>query len=131
MKVSVSRLLAIFAVFPLFGLAHTPSEEPVKGRKTVFTEELRQHILDDFLAFSDGKSLRQPVPKHVPSPALAHPMRIAAGSQMSVASLLRMASMAQITPYVTPTGNGALMAASFAPFKPKVRFYWDGTTFYE
>ena len=131
MKVSVSRLLAIFAVFPLFGLAHTPSDEPVKGRKTVFTEELRRHILDDFLASSDGKRLRQPAPKHVPSPALAHPMRIAAGSQMSSASLLRMATLAQITPYVMPTGNGTLMAASFAPFKPKVRFYWDGSTFYE
>ncbi len=30
-----------------------------------------------------------------------------------------------------PAGNGALMAASFAPFKPKVRYYWDGTYFYE
>ena len=27
-------------------------------------------------------------------------------------------------------GNGALMAASFAPFKPKVRFYWDATNFF-
>ncbi len=33
--------------------------------------------------------------------------------------------------YTPPLGNGALMAASFAPFKPKVRYYWDGTTFYE
>ena len=30
-----------------------------------------------------------------------------------------------------PTGNAALMAASFGPFKPKVRFYWDSTGFYE
>ncbi len=30
-----------------------------------------------------------------------------------------------------PVGNGALMAASFAPFKPLVRYYWDNTTFYE
>ncbi len=36
-----------------------------------------------------------------------------------------------LTSYTAPTGNGALMAASFTPFKPKVRFYWDGTTFYE
>ncbi len=33
--------------------------------------------------------------------------------------------------FQAPTGNGALMAASFAPFKPRVRYYWDGTTFYE
>lgn len=29
-----------------------------------------------------------------------------------------------------PRGNGALMAASFAHFKPKVRFYWDDAWFY-
>ncbi len=33
--------------------------------------------------------------------------------------------------YVPPAGNGALMAASFGAFRPKVRFYWDATTFYE
>ena len=34
-----------------------------------------------------------------------------------------------ITPkfYTAPAGNGTLMAASFGPFKPKVRFYWDST----
>ncbi len=31
----------------------------------------------------------------------------------------------------TSCANGALMAASFAAFKPKVRFYWDDTFFYE
>ena len=36
-----------------------------------------------------------------------------------------------LTSYSPPTGNGTLMAASFAPFKPRVRFFWDGTTFYE
>lgn len=30
-----------------------------------------------------------------------------------------------------PPGNGALMAASFAPFRPNVRFYWDASYFYE
>lgn len=29
-----------------------------------------------------------------------------------------------------PKGNGALMAASFARFRPKVRFYWDDSWFY-
>jgi arylsulfatase A-like enzyme len=33
--------------------------------------------------------------------------------------------------FTAPAGNGALMAASFAPFKPRVRYYWDATTFYE
>ena len=36
-----------------------------------------------------------------------------------------------LTSYTAPAGNGSLMAASFAPFKPRVRFFWDGTTFYE
>ncbi len=34
--------------------------------------------------------------------------------------------------YLTaPAGNGALMSSSFTPFRPKVRFYWDSTYFYE
>ncbi|MEO6742360.1 MAG: YHYH protein, partial [Chthoniobacteraceae bacterium] len=36
-----------------------------------------------------------------------------------------------LTSYTPPTGNGALMAASFGAFKPRVRFFWDSTTFYE
>ncbi len=32
--------------------------------------------------------------------------------------------------YTPPAGNGLLMASSFAPFKPKVRTNWDGTTFF-
>jgi hypothetical protein len=31
---------------------------------------------------------------------------------------------------IAAAGNGALMAGSFAPFKPKVRYYWDSTSFY-
>ncbi len=33
--------------------------------------------------------------------------------------------------YTPPAGNGTLMTSSFTPFKPKVRFYWDSTYFYE
>ena len=33
--------------------------------------------------------------------------------------------------FTAPAGNGTLMASSFTPFKPKVRFYWDSTFFYE
>ena len=36
-----------------------------------------------------------------------------------------------LTSYTAPAGNGTLMAASFGAFKPRVRFFWDGTTFYE
>lgn len=32
--------------------------------------------------------------------------------------------------YTPPTGNGTLMAASFAPLQPNVRTYWDSTYFY-
>ncbi len=32
--------------------------------------------------------------------------------------------------YAPPAGNGTLLAASFAPFKPYVRYYWDSTYFY-
>lgn len=31
---------------------------------------------------------------------------------------------------VPPNGNGSLMSNSFAPFRPRVRFYWDSTNFY-
>ena len=42
-------------------------------------------------------------------------------------------SKTTITPnfYTPPAGNGTLMVSSFTPFKPKVRFYWDSTYFYE
>ena len=33
--------------------------------------------------------------------------------------------------YTAPVGNGTLLASSFSPFKPKVRYYWDSTYFYE
>ena len=36
-----------------------------------------------------------------------------------------------LTSYTPPAGNGALMAASFGAFKPRVRFFWDSTIFYE
>ena len=132
MKLSSSNVLALVCAFPSFCLAHTSTDAPVKSGRTVFTEEMRQHILDDFLASSAGKRLPQLAATAPTQPSvLKNPVQVAAGAQMSAASLLRMATLAQISPYVAPTGNGALMAASFAPFKPKVRFYWDGTTFYE
>ncbi len=35
-----------------------------------------------------------------------------------------------IASFVSPAGNGALMSASFSPFKPNVRFYNDANYFY-
>ena len=35
-----------------------------------------------------------------------------------------------LTSFTAPAGNGALMAASFAPFKPRVRFYNDASYFF-
>jgi|GEM_PF-4486706 len=123
MKLSSSNVLALVCAFPSFCLAHTSTDAPVKSGRTVFTEEMRQHILDDFLASSAGKRLPQLAATAPTQPSvLKNPVQVAAGAQMSAASLLRMATLAQISPYVAPTGNGALMAASFAPFKPKVRF---------
>lgn len=32
--------------------------------------------------------------------------------------------------YTPPSGNGTLMAATFAPLRPAVRYYWDSSYFY-
>ncbi len=60
------------------------------------------------------------------SPAAAHSI-----TAEQRAEITRLLGLKTIDPAVAPAGNGALMAASFAPFKPLVRFYWDATYFYE
>ena len=47
------------------------------------------------------------------------------------AAAARVGGGSPTTMAAAPAGNGALMAASFGAFKPRVRFYWDATTFYE
>ncbi len=127
MKVSASLLLVL--AFPLFSLAHTPTAAPGLKGKTAFTEELRQHILEEYLQSAEGR--KTPAKTPAPSPKkLRRPVTMA--STAAGPSWLHTIMMASIAPLATaPAGNGALMAASFAPFKPKLRFYWDGTTFYE
>lgn len=135
MKIPDRLLLPLAALaFPAICPAHTPGDVATTGRKGPFTEEMRQHILDDFMASSAGQKLmsKAPAPVVAKPTAPKAPLRMAAGNSMTgLPALMRLASLAQLSSYVAPAGNGALMAASFAPFKPKVRFYWDGTTFYE
>ena len=40
-------------------------------------------------------------------------------------------SLASLLACGTPAGNGALLVATFAPFRPAVRFCWDANHFYE
>ena len=88
-------------------------------------EALRQHILQEFMQ-ADGspKHLKIRAQETPPPKLLQRPTQIAAVSGFNLSSLL------SVSLFVGPSGNGQLMAASFAPFKPKVRYNWDGTTFF-
>lgn len=46
------------------------------------------------------------------------------------AAQVAQSQLAPVIAAAAPAGYGATMAASFGAFKPRVRFYWDGTTFY-
>ena len=130
MKVSAAKILPVIAAFPCFTLGHTPADVPVKNGGTVFTEELRQHILDDYLQSTQARMAKPQVPAAVPE-KLRRPIEVAAAAG-GAPSWLHSIIMASVAPLAAaPAGNGVLMAASFAPFKPKVRYYWDTTTFYE
>ena len=130
MKVSVSKLLPLISALPLCILAHTPVAAPGLAGKNVFTEEMRQHILDEYLQSAAAIKEKPKMPMPLPE-KLRRPVTVASTAG-GVPSWLHSIMMASIAPLVSaPAGNGALMAASFAPFKPKVRYYWDSTTFYE
>jgi len=120
------------AAFPLFSMAHTPADATVKNGKTVFTEELRQHILDEYM---QSAAVRKEMGKVKTPSALPEKLRrpvTVASTSAGAPFWLQTMIMASISPLASaPAGNGSLMAASFAPFKPKVRYYWDATTFYE
>ena len=69
-------------------------------------------------------------------PAFAHPWHDSAAVPPSVAAA-RTELQAQLVAEratealaVAPAGYGAMMASSFGPFKPRVRSYYDATTFY-
>jgi arylsulfatase A-like enzyme len=130
MKVSASQLLTLFFALPLCTLAHTPVAAPRQAGKTVFSEELRQHILEEYL--ESAAAIKEKSKTPVPLPEKLRRLVTVASTTGGAPSWLHTILMASIAPLVSaPSGNGALMAASFAPFKPKVRYYWDGTTFYE
>jgi len=65
------------------------------------------------------KPVEAPIPK-----TLKRPVTVAGLSGFDLSSFLTSGSA------LPPAGNGLLMAAAFAPFKPKVRYNWDGTTFF-
>lgn len=110
----MKRSLALACLLPLALHAHTlPS-----GDK----EALRAHILEEFMQKSAPKKVK---PVEVPIPkTLKRPVTVAGLSGFDLSSFLTSGSA------LPPAGNGLLMAASFAPFKPKVRYNWDGTTFF-
>jgi hypothetical protein len=110
----MKRSLALACLLPLALHAHTlPS-----GDK----EALRAHILEEFMQKSAPKKVK-PVEAPIPK-TLKRPVTVAGLSGFDLSSFLTSGSA------LPPAGNGLLMAASFAPFKPKVRYNWDGTTFF-
>ncbi len=118
------RLSLIALALPVSAVAHTAADVPIKDGRPVFTDALRQHIADEFMA--KRMELAKPGYKASPAPMLKKPVQVASSSPLfDLASLLTMST------FTAPSGNGLLMAASFAPFKPKVRYYWDSNYFYE
>ncbi len=115
-----SGLLAIITVSSIFAAAslraHTSSGMDDR-------EQLRQHILEEFMQKSGRTKKVKPVEAPI-TKTLKRPVTVAAFSGFDISSFLTVAAT------IPPVGNGALMQASFAPFMPKVRTYWDGTTFF-
>ena len=120
MKTSIiAAHFAFLLAVPAF--AHTVDS----GNAFFDKEELRQHLLTEFLAHRKASHKDVPLPG---SFSILKPAQMASATPpMSLSSLF--SSIGTVSA-ATPAGNGALMAASFAPFKPKVRYYSDPTTFY-
>ena len=111
------------ALAPLRAFAHTGHDT---GPGIVFDEAYRAHVLADWAA--SQQALARPDTskgRATPKAMLRRPVQVA-----STASAFNLSALLSISPFTAPAGNGALMAASFAPFKPLVRYYWDGSTFY-
>ncbi len=118
----IALLLAVLRLSaPL--LAHTGHDESGE-HKIVFDEAYREHVLREYLQAHTDQRVSIKKRANALSPSLLRPVTVASGA-------MRLASLASISSFTAPAGNGALMAASFAPFKPRVRYYWDTTTFYE
>ena len=113
-RATMKRYLALACLLPLALHAHTlPS-----GDK----EALRAHILEEFMQKSVPKKVK-PVEAPIQK-TLKKPLSVAAFSGFDISSFLTVSAT------LPPAGNGSLMQASFEPFMPKVRTYWDGTTFF-
>ena len=117
-------LFLLLALVPVCLPAHTVSSDGSPFDK----EALRQHILSEFQARKATAAKTTHVAPLVPLSVQKSALLASAAPSYSFAAMF---SGISATSAATPAGNGALMAASFAPFKPRVRYYWDGTTFYE
>ena len=119
--------ILITAIGPFQVVAHTGHDDG--EHKIVFDEAYREQVLREYLDAASDKHISIKKRSQVLPPVIQRPVTFA--SSANSLSTLRLASLASISAFTAPSGNGALMAASFAPFKPRVRYYWDSTTFYE
>ena len=115
-----ARLTLLAVALPVSALAHTMSDVPLKDGKPLYSEALRKHISDEFMA--RRMALAHPDYKAANKPLISKPVQ--------TASLVTDLSMLVTGATVTPPGNGALMQASFGAFKPGVRIYNDANYFY-
>jgi arylsulfatase A-like enzyme len=121
-------LISALLVPALHLSAHTSAEGELPKSQAA-REEMRRHLLEDFMKSPEGQRITFKTKSPEPPPMLRRSMNVASG--VDSMSLLKLSVMASISPaFAPPVGNGTLMSASFAPFKPKVRFNWDGTTFF-
>ncbi|MBU6302827.1 MAG: sulfatase-like hydrolase/transferase [Verrucomicrobia bacterium] len=124
MKISPLQLaiLLMIASAPLV-LAHP--EHPADLSASA-KEELRETITRRFLQSDTARKWFKVKPREETAAPKwpQRPVTVAALSGFHVSSLLAPTSPP------APAGNALLMQASFAPFKPKVRFNWDATTFF-
>ncbi len=121
MKTKLCFPLLILA-FPLALPAHTTGDLPMKDGKPVFNEEFRRHIAEEFMTKHTAQPNR---------PERRTPRTLVMQAQVASTSAFDLSALLVAPSFVTPAGNGKLMASAFSAFRPKVRFYWDGTTFYE
>lgn len=116
------RILAAILFFvPLALHAHTQDSSGLPLSK----EALRKHIADEYLDRQEAfRTLKVRPKNNQPPPSLRSKVELASTNAFDLSFLLGISSV------VPPAGNGVLMRASFEPFRPKVRFNWDGTTFF-
>ena len=100
-------MIAFTCLLPLCLHAHTKDFSGLPMDK----EALRQHIADEFMA------KRMALAKKATAVVMTKPVQVA-GLTLDLSMLLYGATVA-------PTGNGALMQASFGAFRPSVRIYND------